>query len=157
MQHGNEKTERGPVAETGGGGPAGPGGGTGGPGPPGGGDEGGGRSIEPQQFHIRIDRTDYEVGFDQLDAGRLTGLQLRHLPEPPIGADRDLFEIVPGGRDRKIGNDDAVVIRDWMRFFSAPATINPGSDAGGTPDERDCRGETDRARGPKAGRGHAAG
>ena len=157
MQHGNEKTERGPVAETGGGGPAGPGGGTGGPGPPGGGDEGGGRSIEPQKFHIRIDRTDYEVGFDQLDAGRLTGLQLRHLPEPPIGADRDLFEIVPGGRDRKIGNDDAVVIRDWMRFFSAPATINPGDIPHGVRDECHSRRGSKRASCLKAGQGHAAG
>ena len=157
MRNTNEETERGPVTETGGGGPAESGGSARGPGEPGGGDEGGGRSIEPQQFHIRIDRTDYEVGADKLDAGRLTGLQLRHLPEPPIGADRDLFEIVPGGRDRKIGDDEGVEIRDWMRFFSAPATINPGGDAGGTPDGRDCRGETDRARGPKAGQGHVAG
>ena len=56
----------------------------------------------------------------------MTGLQLRHVPPAPIGSDRDLFEVVPGGSDRKIGDDQVVEIRDGLRFFTAPAQINPG-------------------------------
>ena len=80
----------------------------------------------PGKFHIQIDRKDYELTDDQLTEGALTGSQLRQLAEPPIGPDRDLFEIVPGGSDRKIENTDRVRIRNGMRFFSAPSTINPG-------------------------------
>lgn len=72
-------------------------------------------------FHIRIDRTGFEVKEETL-----TGLQLRNLPTPPIGPDRDLFEVVPGGSDLKIENDMAVKMRDGLRFFTAPAQINPG-------------------------------
>lgn len=76
---------------------------------------------KPHVFHIRIDRMRFEV-----EADRLTGAQLRLLPDPPIGPDRDLFEIVPGGTDRKIEADTVVEMRDGLRFFTAPAQINPG-------------------------------
>jgi hypothetical protein len=56
----------------------------------------------------------------------MTGAQLRLVPSPPIGPDRDLFEVVPGSTDRKIGDDDPVEIRDGKRFFTAPTQINPG-------------------------------
>ena len=91
----------------------------------------------PQKFTIRIDRKDYLVPFDLLQDGTLTGLQLRRFPRPDIGPERDLFEVVPGGSDRKIENDERVRIQDGMRFFSAPAVINPGS-AGGAP-AQGCR------------------
>lgn len=70
---------------------------------------------------------------DLLKDGKLTGLEIRHLGG--VDKDRDLFEVVPGGSDRKIENGDEVEIRDGMRFFSAPATINPGRErrAGGGP------------------------
>ena len=80
----------------------------------------------PGSFHIRLDRTDLVVPPDRLSAGKLTGRQIRDLANPPIGADRDIFEIVPGGSDRKIEDDQAVTIQNWMRFFSAPGVINPG-------------------------------
>lgn len=73
-------------------------------------------------FDIKIDRTEFKVR-----ERFLTGAQLRQLPKPPIGPDRDLFEVVPGGSDRKIENDTRVEIRDGLRFFTAPAQINPGS------------------------------
>jgi hypothetical protein len=73
-------------------------------------------------FHIKIDRTGYKV-----TAEELTGEQLRQLPHPPIGPDRDLFEIIPGQPDRKIANDVVVEIYDGKRLFTAPAHINPGS------------------------------
>jgi len=77
---------------------------------------------ERHEFHIQIDRVHYTVTQHQM-----TGEQLRHVPPTPIGPDRDLFEVVPGGSDRKIANDELVEIRDGKRFFTAPAQINPGS------------------------------
>ena len=85
----------------------------------------------PRKLTIRIDREDYPVPFELLQDGTLTGLQIRRFPNPDIGPERDLFEVVPGGSDRKIENDERVRIQDGMRFFSAPAVINPGC-AGGT-------------------------
>lgn len=76
---------------------------------------------ESKTFAIKIDRTEFHVHENQL-----SGLQLRNLPASPIGPDRDLFEVVPGGSDIKIGNDDVVKMRDGLRFFTAPAQINPG-------------------------------
>jgi hypothetical protein len=75
---------------------------------------------EPE-FHIQIDRAHFTVTSPQL-----TGTQLRQLPNPPIGPDRDLFEVVPGGSDKKIGDNDKVEMRNGLRFFTAPAQINPG-------------------------------
>lgn len=76
---------------------------------------------------IRVDRKEYRVPPDLFDAGHLTGRQIRRLADPNIGSDRDLFEVVPGGSDRKIEDEERVFIHDHMRFFSAPAVINPGS------------------------------
>lgn len=73
------------------------------------------------KFNIQIDRVHYEV-----HQAVMTGLQLRQIPKPPIGPDRDLFEVVPGGTDQKIADDQQVEIRNGKRFFTAPAQINPG-------------------------------
>jgi len=73
------------------------------------------------EFNIRIDREHFKVS-----AETLTGAQLRQLPNPAIGTDRDLFQVVPGGSDTKIEREDLVEIRDGLRFFTAPAQINPG-------------------------------
>ncbi len=75
----------------------------------------------PREFQIQIDRTHYRV-----DQEQMTGAELRRVPNPPIGPDRDLWEVVPGGADRKIGDADTVEIRNGKRFFTAPAQINPG-------------------------------
>ena len=75
-----------------------------------------------ETFRIQIDRVHYEV-----HKARMTGLELRHVPQPPIGPDRDLFEVVPGGSDRKIADETVVEMRNGLRFFTAPAQINPGS------------------------------
>lgn len=72
-------------------------------------------------FEIKIDRTTYRVKLNHM-----TGLQLRALPSPPIEPNRDFFEVVPGGTDRKIGDEEVVEIRNGLRFFSAPTQINPG-------------------------------
>lgn len=73
------------------------------------------------QIKIQIDRVHFEVHVTQM-----TGEELRQLPDPPIGPDRDLFEVVPGHPDRKIENDEVVELRNGTRFFTAPAHINPG-------------------------------
>ncbi len=74
-----------------------------------------------KKFQIQIDRTHFTV-----TQAKLTGLEIRNLPEPPIPPERDLFEVVPGGSDRKIEDATIVEIRNGLRFFSAPGTINPG-------------------------------
>ena len=73
------------------------------------------------KFEIKIDRAVYEVREESLTAERL-----RALPEPDIGVDRDLFEVVPGGSDLKIEASAVVTMRHGLRFFTAPAQINPG-------------------------------
>ena len=75
----------------------------------------------PRQFQIRIDREHFSV-----TESNLTGVQLRELPDPDIGPDRDLFEVVPGGSDKKIEPNMTVEMRNGLRFFTAPAQINPG-------------------------------
>lgn len=79
------------------------------------------RDHGPQKFQIQIDRVHYTVNQEQM-----TGAQLRYVPPTPIGADRDLFEVVPGGPDRKIADTDVVNIHNGQRFFTAPGQINPG-------------------------------
>jgi hypothetical protein len=71
---------------------------------------------------IHIDKDTFQV-----DEASMTGRELRALPTPPIGPDRDLFEVVPGpGDDLLIGDDQVVELKDGMHFFTAPSTINPG-------------------------------
>ena len=62
-----------------------------------GGSSGENAGSEKDRFQIQIDRVHYTVEQDNL-----TGAQLRGLVAPPIGPERDLFEVVPGGTDRKI-------------------------------------------------------
>lgn len=96
-----------------GGNPAHGGGSGGSPGPGGGG---------PHKFEIQIDRAKFEVTLEVM-----TGAQLRQVPPGGIPADRDLFEVVPGAPDKKIGDDDKIEIRNGLRFFTAPGQINPGA------------------------------
>lgn len=77
---------------------------------------------EGHAINIQIDRVHYKV-----EQTTLTGLELRHVPATPIPADRDLFQVVPGGPDRKIADADPVALQDGARFFTAPGQINPGS------------------------------
>ena len=77
---------------------------------------------QKDKFEIQIDRVHFTV-----HKSTMTGAELRALPTPPIGPDRDLFEVVPGGADRKIENVDVVRMRNGLRFFTAPSHINPGA------------------------------
>ncbi len=75
------------------------------------------------EFHIQIDRVHYTPTKPEM-----TGAELRQVPQPPIGPDRDLFEVVPGQPDRKIEDATVVQIHDGKRFFTAPSQINPGTE-----------------------------
>lgn len=75
-----------------------------------------------EHFNIQIDRAHYVV-----TKSAMTGAEIRRVPPTPIGPERDLFEVVPGGPDKKIGDTEVVEIRNGKRFFTAPAHINPGS------------------------------
>jgi hypothetical protein len=81
-------------------------------------------SSKPKKFQIQIDREHFTV-----EKPEMTGAELRHLPATPIGPERDLFEVVPGHPDEKIADDKTVEMRDGLRFFTAPAHINPGQTA----------------------------
>ncbi len=83
------------------------------------------RKDDPEHdvFTIRIDRTEYKWPEE-----KITGAELRRLPPTPIPPDRDLFQVVPGHNDREIKDDDTVEVHDGLRFFTAPNTINPGTE-----------------------------
>lgn len=70
---------------------------------------------------IHIDRKRYEA-----PAPTLTGTQLRNLAVPAIGADRDLWQEIPGGDDNLVDADEVIKLKPGMHFYSAPSTINPG-------------------------------
>ena len=79
------------------------------------------QSTRSPKFKLKIDREQYEV-----DQEQMTGAQLRLVPPAPIPADRDLYEVRPGQDDELIADDDVVMIRNGLRFFTAPGQINPG-------------------------------
>lgn len=76
---------------------------------------------KPKETVIFIDKKQFKV-----PEPSLTGSQLRHLPNPPIGPGRDLYEEVPGGEDLLIGEDQRVELKDGMHFFTTPHSITPG-------------------------------
>ena len=83
----------------------------------------GGRS---DRIEIQIDRKVYTLQLPPDGKLVMTGDELRRLADPPIDPNRDLFEVVPGGSDEKIEDNKDIPIRNGLRFFSAPARINPG-------------------------------
>jgi hypothetical protein len=87
------------------------------------GDHGGGNGHDKVTIHI--DKEKFKV-----NDGSMTGAQLRQLPTPAIGADRDLVLVVPGPADDiLVGDEQEIELKDGMHFFTAPSTINPGVDA----------------------------
>lgn len=57
---------------------------------------------------------------------RMTGTQLRALPQPPIGQDRDLWLDAAGGLDQLVADDEVVDLEPQTRLFTVPRIINPG-------------------------------
>jgi hypothetical protein len=71
---------------------------------------------------IHIDRKMHKV-----DQATMTGVELRRLSDPSIGADYDLFLEVPGGEDKLVGDEEMIELKDGMHFFSVQRHITPGS------------------------------
>lgn len=76
-----------------------------------------------ETYSIHIDNKLYKV-----EEPTLTGAELRHLPDPNIGPDFDLFLVVRGGLDKLIGDDEVVELREGQHFVSVPRDVTPGSD-----------------------------
>lgn len=83
------------------------------------GDAAHGRQHHP--FPIFVDKQKFDVTED-----RITGAAVRALPNPPIGPDRDLYLVVPGGEDQLVGETESVAIKPGTRFMSVPRHITPG-------------------------------
>lgn len=77
---------------------------------------------KPKTVTIHIDQEIFKVPGPTISAA-----DLRALPEPDIGQDRDVYLEVPGPReDDLITDGEVVTLRNGMHFFTAPSTINPG-------------------------------
>ena len=79
------------------------------------------RRGDPEKYEIQIDGKHYHVEQEEM-----TGAELRKVPDEPLGPDRNLFEVVPGGADEQVKDDDKVRIRNGKRFFTAPAHVSVG-------------------------------
>jgi hypothetical protein len=80
------------------------------------------RDSEANAFPIFIDKKQYKV-----QDTSMTDAELRALPQPPIGQDRDLYQIVPGGEDRRIEDGERIELKPGTRFISVPRQITPGA------------------------------
>lgn len=79
---------------------------------------------------IFIDRKPFKTSKNPM-----TGAELRALPEPDIGDDRDLWLDIPGpGDDDRIELSENVRLKPGMHFYTAPSTINPGANDYGITD-----------------------
>lgn len=63
----------------------------------------------------------------QAKAESVTGTILRHLVEPPIPQDRDLFRDIDGAPDERIDDDEEVTLTKGAEFYSVPRLIAPGA------------------------------
>lgn len=84
------------------------------------------RGNQSHDFPIFIDKKQYRV-----DVTSMTGAELRAVTQPPIGQDRDLYQIVPGGEDHRIEDNERIDLKPGMRFISVPRQITPGAFARG--------------------------
>lgn len=80
----------------------------------------------PKEVPIFIDGTKYHPTGD-----KLTGIQLRELPMPPVAADRDLWFDIVDELDQLVEDDEVIDLVLNMRFFTVPRVINPGQTARG--------------------------
>ena len=63
----------------------------------------------------------------QAKAESVTGTIIRHLVEPPIPLDRDLFRDIDGAPDERIDDDEEVTLTKGAEFYSVPRLIAPGA------------------------------
>jgi hypothetical protein len=60
-------------------------------------------------------------------ASVVTATGVRRIPHPPIEGERDLWLEVPDGSDRFLADDEEVVLKEGLRFFTAPRSILAGA------------------------------
>jgi hypothetical protein len=77
---------------------------------------------KPHEITIHIDGKEFKVEQDVM-----TGAELRRVPTPPIGPERDLFFEGHGGEDKLIEDEERVELKNGMHFFSVERNINPGA------------------------------
>jgi hypothetical protein len=70
---------------------------------------------------IHIDKQLFKV-----NPGSLTGAELRNLPTPPIGGDRELYLVRPGRDDLVVGDTDSIPVKAGLHFVTAPRNVTPG-------------------------------
>ena len=76
----------------------------------------------PKAVRITIDAQIFNVPKEEVSAE-----ELRALPEPDIGSDRDLYLEGRGNHeDDLIAAGETVKLKNNLRFFTAPASITPG-------------------------------
>jgi hypothetical protein len=72
---------------------------------------------------IFIDDVKYDA-----PALEMTGAALRALPQPPLTSKVDLWLETPGpGDDEVIRPEETYTIKPGSKYYTAPATINPGA------------------------------
>jgi hypothetical protein len=84
-------------------------------------EHGGPSGGKSKPFPIFVDKQKFEVSGD-----KITGAAVRALPTPPIGPDRDLYLVVPGGEDELVGDAQSVEVKPGTKFMSVPRHITPG-------------------------------
>lgn len=73
------------------------------------------------KWSIHIDKKQYFV-----EKNPITGAELKALAG--ITGDFDIFKVIPGaGDDIKVGDAEAVEIKNGDHFYSVPKTLNPGA------------------------------
>jgi hypothetical protein len=74
------------------------------------------------KIEIKIDGHSFWV-----EPGAISGAKLRSLPIPPIGPDRQLFQIFGGAEaDLMVAGEQTVDLENGVQFFSSPMTITAG-------------------------------
>ena len=82
------------------------------------------RKTEHEPVPVYIDRVHYDA-----PSHHMTGQALRDLPKPAVSADRDLWREVEGPTDDELIRPEGhYEVKTWAHFYTAPKTINPGSD-----------------------------
>lgn len=74
-----------------------------------------------EKWSIHIDKKQYFA-----EKNPITGAELKAMAG--ITGDFDIFKVVPGpGDDIKVGDTEAVEIKNGDHFYSVPKTLNPGA------------------------------
>jgi len=80
------------------------------------------RGDDRRVIPIFIDDVKYDA-----PAHQMTGAELRSLPNPPIGQDRDLWLETAGPSDDVLIRPELTYdVKPGSKYYTAPSTINPG-------------------------------